>query len=92
MLVLSRKTKQQILIGENIVVTIVQVKGQTVRVGIEAPRDVRVVRGEIASLPVEAADEAPAGKSSMSRPERIEAGRNGIDPGFSSPLVGCASL
>ena len=48
MLVLTRKNQQQIQIGNNIVVTILQVKGQTVRVGIEAPREVRVVRGEIA--------------------------------------------
>lgn len=47
MLVLTRKNQQQIQIGNNIVVTILQVKGQTVRVGIEAPREVRVVRGEI---------------------------------------------
>jgi carbon storage regulator CsrA len=92
MLVLSRKAKQQIQIGENVVVTIVQVKGQTVRIGIEAPHEVRVVRGEIADLPAKAADEVPAGKSSMSRPERLQAGRHDIDPGFSSPLVGCTSL
>jgi carbon storage regulator CsrA len=47
MLVLTRKLQQQIKIGEQITVTILRVKGQTVRVGIEAPRDVRVVRGEL---------------------------------------------
>ncbi|HEX5103946.1 MAG TPA: carbon storage regulator [Pirellulaceae bacterium] len=47
MLVLTRKLQQQIQIGENITVTILRVKGHTVRVGIEAPRDVRVVRGEL---------------------------------------------
>ena len=47
MLVLSRKTRQQILIGDNITVTILLVKGQVVRVGIEAPRDVRVLRAEL---------------------------------------------
>jgi carbon storage regulator CsrA len=47
MLVLSRKTRQQIQIGDNVVVTILLVKGNTVRVGIEAPRDVRVVRSEL---------------------------------------------
>jgi carbon storage regulator CsrA len=51
MLVLTRKTQQQIQFGSDIVITILQVKGQTVRVGIEAPRGVRVVRGEIASKP-----------------------------------------
>ena len=38
MLVLTRKTQQQIQIGNNIVITILHVKGQAVRVGIEAPR------------------------------------------------------
>src|SRR5690349_20842698 len=51
MLVLTRKTQQQIQFGSDIVITILQVKGQSVRVGIEAPRGVRVVRGEIASKP-----------------------------------------
>lgn len=47
MLVLTRKLQQQIKIGQQITVTILRVKGQTVRVGIEAPRDVRVIRGEL---------------------------------------------
>jgi carbon storage regulator CsrA len=47
MLVLSRKSRQQIRIGEDITVTILLVKGQVVRVGIEAPRDVRVLRAEL---------------------------------------------
>ena len=49
MLVLSRKTREQIKIGENITVTIVRVKGKTVRVGIEAPETVRVIRAELES-------------------------------------------
>ena len=47
MLVLTRKLQQQIKIGEQITVTILRVKGQTVRVGIDAPREVRVIRGEL---------------------------------------------
>jgi len=47
MLVLTRKLQQQIKIGEQITVTILKLKGNTVRVGIDAPRDVRVVRGEL---------------------------------------------
>ena len=48
MLVLTRKAKQQIQIGPDITITILQVKGQAVRVGIEAPRDVCVLRTELA--------------------------------------------
>ena len=47
MLVLSRKLQQQIKIGDQITVTILRVKGNTVRVGIAAPRDLRVIRGEL---------------------------------------------
>jgi carbon storage regulator CsrA len=47
MLVLTRKLQETIQIGENITITIVRIKGNTVRVGIEAPRDVRVARGEV---------------------------------------------
>jgi carbon storage regulator CsrA len=47
MLVLTRKLQQQIKIGEQITVTILRVKGSTVRVGVQAPREVRVIRGEL---------------------------------------------
>jgi carbon storage regulator CsrA len=47
MLVLSRKAREQIQIGDEVVVTILQVKGQSVRIGIEAPRNVRVLRSEL---------------------------------------------
>jgi carbon storage regulator CsrA len=47
MLVLTRKLQERICIGDNITVTILRVKGQQVRIGIEAPRDVRVIRGEL---------------------------------------------
>ncbi|HEX3726517.1 MAG TPA: carbon storage regulator [Pirellulales bacterium] len=49
MLVLTRKAKQQIQIGPHITLTILHVKGQAVRVGIEAPRDVCVLRTEVAA-------------------------------------------
>lgn len=48
MLVLSRNIKQQIYIGDNVVVTILQVKGEMVKIGIEAPKNVRLLRAEIA--------------------------------------------
>ncbi len=47
MLVLSRKLKQEIMIGDNIKITVLKIKGNTVRLGIEAPRDIHVLRGEI---------------------------------------------
>ena len=47
MLVLSRHPDEKIHIGDNIVLTVVEVRGDRVRIGIEAPRDVAVHRQEI---------------------------------------------
>ena len=47
MLVLTRKLDEAIQIGDDIKITILRVKGNTVRIGIEAPREVRVVRDEL---------------------------------------------
>ncbi len=47
MLVLSRKINESIIINDDIVVTIIEVRGDKVRLGIEAPRDVSVHRREI---------------------------------------------
>jgi carbon storage regulator len=47
MLVLSRKERERIRVGDSIVVTIVRVSGDKVRIGIEAPSDVLVLRDEL---------------------------------------------
>ncbi len=47
MLVLSRKPGEKLCIGSNIVVTILEVKGNRVRIGIDAPRSVAVARAEL---------------------------------------------
>jgi len=47
MLVLSRKVGEKILIGDNISVTIVRVAQGTVRVGVEAPQELPIIREEI---------------------------------------------
>ena len=47
MLILTRGEGQVITIGDNIRVTIVEVRGDKVRVGIDAPRDVAVMRAEV---------------------------------------------
>jgi carbon storage regulator len=47
MLVLTRKPGESIMLGEQIEVTIVEVKGEQVRIAIQAPRDVKVYRKEI---------------------------------------------
>ena len=47
MLVLSRRESERIRLGDSIVVTVVKVAGDRVRLGIEAPADVLVLRGEL---------------------------------------------
>ena len=47
MLVLSRKRDERIVIGDNIVITVVEVRGDKVRLGIEAPTDIPVHRQEV---------------------------------------------
>lgn len=47
MLVLSRHRDESIMIGDNIVITIVDIRGDKVRLGIEAPHDIPVHRQEV---------------------------------------------
>ena len=47
MLVLSRKQHQRIRLGDDITVTIVRLAGDQVRLGIDAPREIRVLRDEL---------------------------------------------
>jgi len=47
MLVLSRRPQQSFVIGHDIIVTVLEVNGDTVRVGIAAPRDVTIHREEV---------------------------------------------
>lgn len=47
MLVLTRRPKQQIMLGDDIVINIVEVQGDNVRIAIDAPRSIKIYRGEI---------------------------------------------
>lgn len=47
MLVLTRRPHQQIMLGDDIVINVVDVNGENVRIAIEAPKDVKIFRGEI---------------------------------------------
>ena len=50
MLVLSRKMSERILIGDEISITIVRIGPNSVRIGVEAPRNMSVVRSELSPL------------------------------------------
>lgn len=47
MLVLTRKPHEKVQIGDHITITVLKTKGKSVRLGIEAPADVPVLRGEL---------------------------------------------
>lgn len=47
MLILSRKVNEKIVIGENISVSIIEIRGDQVRIGVDAPKTVKVFRQEI---------------------------------------------
>jgi len=47
MLVLSRKKDEKIIIGDNITVMVIEIRGDKVRLGIEAPKEVTVHRQEV---------------------------------------------
>ena len=61
MLVLSRKEGEKLVIGDNITVVVSRVAGNRVTLGIEAPSDVRIVRGELK------AQEKEAGKQEVKK-------------------------
>jgi carbon storage regulator len=47
MLILTRKVNESLIVGDNITITVLGVKGNQVRIGVDAPRDVAVHREEI---------------------------------------------
>jgi len=58
MLVLSRRPNESIVINDKIVITVIEIRGDKVRLGIEAPRDVPVHRSEVYSAIQRAESEA----------------------------------
>lgn len=60
MLVLSRKERERIRLGDSIVLTVVQVSGDRVRLGVEAPADVLILREELEPFGADAGRSAVA--------------------------------
>ena len=66
MLVLSRKRNESIVIDGSIVITVVEIRGDKVRLGIEAPREVPIHRQEIfAAIAAEAESSAPVAETHL---------------------------
>ena len=69
MLALTRKVGEKIVVGDNITITIVDIKGDNVRLSFDAPREIKIYRGEIfeaiARENLQAAAPLPAGELDM---------------------------
>ena len=69
MLVLTRKSNQSIMIGDDIEVSVLSIMGEKVRIGIQAPRDIPVFRKEVYLEIVEERAQAHAGGEGSFRSE-----------------------
>ena len=89
MLVLTRKLQETIKIGDNVTIYILRVKGNTVRLGIDAPRQVRIVRGELTEKLLPADGASAMGRDSSTDPGPpaenpvVKEGFQGAGPGLS---------
>jgi carbon storage regulator CsrA len=86
MLVLTRKPGEKIVIGNGITIKVVEVQGNRVRIGIGAPDDVRVLRGELAFWMDEPQDAELEGKPDCPEPavSALVATERGIPDGHDS--------
>jgi carbon storage regulator len=76
MLVLSRKKNESIIICDNITVTVIEIRGDKVRLGIEAPKDVSVHRREIYEAIHNAREAPPLDRDEQPAPARPDNGRS----------------
>jgi len=74
MLVLTRKSNQSIMIGDDIEVSVLAIMGEKVRIGIQAPRDVPVFRREV-YLEIQ---EETAGDTGKGAREEVDAALRGL--------------
>jgi carbon storage regulator len=79
MLVLTRKSNQSIMIGDDVEVSVLAIMGEKVRIGIQAPRDVPVFRKEVYLEIQEERVDAPKGAR-----EEVDAALRGLGGGKSA--------
>lgn len=74
MLVLSRKPMERIHIGDSVVVTVLEIRGNKARIGIDAPKEIHVLRGELQDQVISRVGERfPRDSRSDGDPRGIEA-------------------
>ncbi|WP_437203147.1 carbon storage regulator [Planctomicrobium sp. SH664] len=70
MLVISRKSQEYLQIGDNIIVKVIRTASGSVKIGIDAPGGVRVLRGELSALELDPTAEAPRPRRELPREHR----------------------
>jgi carbon storage regulator len=99
MLILARRQGERVVIGDEILVTVMEVSGSTVRLGIEAPQGVSIFREEIwlavkeenraaAAAQADALAALPVGEPSASSSDVESVSEAGGDPGGPGPPEG----
>lgn len=63
MLVLGRKTDESLILGDDIIITILGIEGDRVKVGIDAPRHITILRSEVRERQLRAAAEQAAAEA-----------------------------
>ena len=77
MLILSRKTNEKIMIGDDISVSIIEIRGDQVRIGVDAPKSVKVFRQEVYDA-IRAENKAAAQSGAVLPALKIEAKREAL--------------
>ena len=80
MLVLTRKTGEKIVIGDDITITILDVRGDGIRIGIDAPRGIKIQREEVLLAVAEANVAAAAADDSVEQQLRTALGVATLEP------------
>lgn len=72
MLVLTRKLREQIVIGRSVTVTVLEIRSDRIRLGFEGPREVPILRGEVAQRMAEEEAAAAGGAANSESRFHVE--------------------